>query len=126
MRQRLDLDALLRKYETNYSPRDALNDPGYLSPRTLQPKHRITKLKTESSYYPENDLKYFNTVANIAQPKMDRYTTRDKVASVNFQMSKSECENLLHSMKEELGSEEKEMEGFINDCIVQLMQKFDK
>lgn len=50
MRQRLDLDALLRKYESNYSPRPAATQP-LLSPRYHAPAR--LKLKTEASpYYP--------------------------------------------------------------------------
>jgi hypothetical protein len=65
MRQRLDLDALLRKYETNYSPRPQHSEPLF-SPRP-HPKLRL-KLKTETDRFPENDLRFFNTAANRAQP----------------------------------------------------------
>lgn len=65
MRQRLDLDALLRKYETNYSPRAQPTSTAFASPRA-QPKIRV-KLKTETDLF-ENDLRYFNSTANRAQP----------------------------------------------------------
>ncbi len=97
MRQRLDLDALLRKYETNYSPRPQPTEPAY-SPKGV-PKLRL-KLKTETDRFPENDLRFFNTAANRAQLDPGSRTGRDKVGSVSFQMSKSECEALLLGVQE--------------------------
>jgi hypothetical protein len=122
MRQRLDLDALLRKYETNYSPRTQPTNTALLSPRA-QPKLRV-KMKTENDQF-ENDLRYFNTAANRAHPE-ERRTMRGKVASVSFQMSKSECEALLLGLQEELAVEERGMSEFVDRCVEQLLEKFER
>jgi hypothetical protein len=123
MRQRLDLDALLRKYETNYSPRQQPSEPAF-SPRA-NPKLRL-KLKTEADRFPENDLRYFHTAVNRAQAEPERRTVRDKVASVSFQMSKSECEALLLGVQEELVGEERGMGDFVDQCLQQLLEKFQR
>jgi hypothetical protein len=57
---------------------------------------------------------------------MERRTGRDKVASVSFQMSKSECEALLLGVQEELAGEEGAMADFVDQCMRQLLDKFQR
>jgi hypothetical protein len=63
------------------------------SPKLLSPSHGMAvqpwSLKTEEDYFTTSrDDYYGNKVANRSS-KVNYYTSRDKMGSVNFQMSKS-------------------------------------
>ena len=84
MRQRLDLDSLLRKYETSYSPRNQLESKHYYPEQNVRAKGN--KLKTEPNQY-AGSSPYFQVGRTRQEPEL--YSTRDKVASISFHMSKS-------------------------------------
>lgn len=89
MKQRLDLETLLRKYENNYLlTNDTHNNQPTQHKYTL--KSKLHKVKTEANFYPTHDYYYNNRVMRSPQ-KNDPFATRqnEHFVNINFQMSKS-------------------------------------